>query len=325
MSTLSDRYVWGVLRAVPQAKRAELEPEIRALVADAVEARADGTRGPQGRRARRARRSWATPSCWPRATLDRSMVLIGPRFYPEWRRLLAAAAADRRAHRRDRRHGRRGRERHARDAADRRRDLAPASWSRSRWCSGSRSCSRCSSGSARTRHGPRASPRPGRRICLPETPARASSRTSPRPSWRSAVLAFMAGMLIWQQMADADHLRRHRLSAVQSVAVVVLAALVPAGARPRDRVHARPLAARRLDLGAGGGQPRAQRRVRGAGGLARPDRPAVRPGDGGRDRRRGRRRVAPAHDHDRHRHRASASRSGTRSTGSARRGSAPGS
>ena len=41
MSTLTDRYVWGVLRAVPEAQRADLEPEIRALVADAVEARAE--------------------------------------------------------------------------------------------------------------------------------------------------------------------------------------------------------------------------------------------------------------------------------------------
>ena len=36
MSTLSDRYVWGVMRSIPERQRADLEPEIRALVADAV-------------------------------------------------------------------------------------------------------------------------------------------------------------------------------------------------------------------------------------------------------------------------------------------------
>ena len=43
MSTLADRYVWGVLRNVPESQRAELEPEIRALIADAVDARTAGT------------------------------------------------------------------------------------------------------------------------------------------------------------------------------------------------------------------------------------------------------------------------------------------
>ena len=87
MSTLSDRYVWGVLRAVPQAKRAELEPEIRALVADAVEARAEG--GEDHKAAERAALvELGDPELLAARYLDRQMVLIGPRFYPEWRRLL---------------------------------------------------------------------------------------------------------------------------------------------------------------------------------------------------------------------------------------------
>ena len=40
MTTLTDRYVWGVLRSVPEAQRPDLEPEIRAMIADAVDARA---------------------------------------------------------------------------------------------------------------------------------------------------------------------------------------------------------------------------------------------------------------------------------------------
>lgn len=44
MTPLTDPYVWAVLRAVPARQRDELAPEIRALVADAVEAReATGT------------------------------------------------------------------------------------------------------------------------------------------------------------------------------------------------------------------------------------------------------------------------------------------
>ena len=50
MSTLTDRYVWGVLRAVPEPQRAELEPEIRAMVDDAVEARAATRRPDAGTR-----------------------------------------------------------------------------------------------------------------------------------------------------------------------------------------------------------------------------------------------------------------------------------
>ena len=37
MTSLADRYVWAVLRAVPRDQRPDLEPEIRALVADATD------------------------------------------------------------------------------------------------------------------------------------------------------------------------------------------------------------------------------------------------------------------------------------------------
>jgi hypothetical protein len=87
MSTLSDRYVWGVLKEVPLSQRTELEPEIRALVADAVDARAESA---EDRKAaeRAALQELGDPSALAARYTDRSMVLIGPRFYPEWRRLL---------------------------------------------------------------------------------------------------------------------------------------------------------------------------------------------------------------------------------------------
>ena len=39
-SSLTDRYVHAVLRSVPSGDRPELEREIRALVADSIEAKA---------------------------------------------------------------------------------------------------------------------------------------------------------------------------------------------------------------------------------------------------------------------------------------------
>jgi hypothetical protein len=87
MSTLSDRYVWGVLKEVPQGQRSDLEPEIRAMVADAVEARADAGEAPDAAE-RAALLELGDPQLLAARYTDRSMVLIGPRFYPEWRRLL---------------------------------------------------------------------------------------------------------------------------------------------------------------------------------------------------------------------------------------------
>ena len=87
MTSLTDRYVWAVLRAVPQAKRAELEPEIRALVADAAEAHAGARISPTPPSGRRSRSS-AIPTPSPPATPTRTRFLIGPHLYPEWERLL---------------------------------------------------------------------------------------------------------------------------------------------------------------------------------------------------------------------------------------------
>ena len=87
MSTLTDRYVWGVLRAVPAAQRTELEPEIRAMVADAVEARiAAGVVAAEAERAALA--ELGDPERLAATYTDKSLFLIGPRFFPDWKRLL---------------------------------------------------------------------------------------------------------------------------------------------------------------------------------------------------------------------------------------------
>lgn len=87
MSTLTDRYVWGVLRSVPTGQRAELEPEIRALVADAVEARvAAGVAPAEAERA--AVVELGDPERLAAQYTDKTLFLIGPRLFPDWRRLV---------------------------------------------------------------------------------------------------------------------------------------------------------------------------------------------------------------------------------------------
>jgi hypothetical protein len=87
MSTLTDRYVWGVLRAVPAAQRADLGPEIRALVADAIEARvAAGVAPAEAERA--AIVELGDPERLAAKYTDRTLYLVGPRYFPDWKRLL---------------------------------------------------------------------------------------------------------------------------------------------------------------------------------------------------------------------------------------------
>ncbi len=88
MTTLTDRYVWGVLRAVPERQRADLEPEIRALVADAVEARAASAHGDDAATERAALTELGDPELLAARYTDRPLYLIGPGYYLEYRRLL---------------------------------------------------------------------------------------------------------------------------------------------------------------------------------------------------------------------------------------------
>jgi hypothetical protein len=102
MSTLSERYVWGVMRSIPEQQRADLEPEIRALVADAVEAAqaraaADAATNPDAiTRAdvdtaaseRAALTGLGDPELLAARYMDRSLYLIGPAYFLDYKRLL---------------------------------------------------------------------------------------------------------------------------------------------------------------------------------------------------------------------------------------------
>jgi hypothetical protein len=88
MTTLIDRYVWAVLRAAPSAQRTELEPEVRGLVSDAVEARiASGDPAKDAERAALA--ELGDPTVLAARYTDQSLHLIGPALFPAWRRLLS--------------------------------------------------------------------------------------------------------------------------------------------------------------------------------------------------------------------------------------------
>ena len=88
MTTLTERYVWAVLRAMPSSQRKDLEPEIRALVADTTESKAaDGTLTTEAAE-RAALTELGDPEVLAGRYVDRTVALIGPQVYPEWRRLL---------------------------------------------------------------------------------------------------------------------------------------------------------------------------------------------------------------------------------------------
>ena len=90
MSTLTDRYVWGVVRAVPESQRPELEPEIRAMIADAIDARsASGAPAGQADAIERAvLAELGDPEVLAARYTGRTLYLIGPAFFLVWKRLL---------------------------------------------------------------------------------------------------------------------------------------------------------------------------------------------------------------------------------------------
>ena len=84
-ATLTDRYVWAVLRAVPSGQRPDLEPEIRALIADTIDATAGDERA--------ALVELGDPDQLAARYTDRQRYLIGPVVYPEWYRLVSTLVA----------------------------------------------------------------------------------------------------------------------------------------------------------------------------------------------------------------------------------------
>ncbi|NES30382.1 hypothetical protein GCE86_04780 [Micromonospora terminaliae] len=87
MSSLTDRYLAATLRAVPAARRPEIETELRGSIEDMI----DGRRA-DGRDAETAEREVLTelgnPAQLAARYADRRLQLIGPTYYLAWERLM---------------------------------------------------------------------------------------------------------------------------------------------------------------------------------------------------------------------------------------------
>ena len=243
MTTLTDRYVWAVLRAVPQGKRADLEPEIRALVADAVDAHAGHASPDAAERA--ALVELGDPDALAAQYTDTTRFLIGPRLYPEWERLLLLllpivvpiagiafgavgwAPASRSARRSW--------------AASASRSTSPSSSP-----SGSRSCSRSPSGP-----GTQVAPIDGQPWTpdqLPELPA--PDRLSLGEAVASVAFAvFVIVAIVWVQLATPIQIDGTAYPLFDPDDLDLVAVVRPRDHGRGDRVRHRALPARPLDLG----------------------------------------------------------------------------
>jgi hypothetical protein len=86
-ATLTDRYVYAVARSLPETRRDDVERELRATIADDVDARIDAG-APPADAERAALTVLGDPARLVAGYLDRPLHLIGPAFYLTWVRLL---------------------------------------------------------------------------------------------------------------------------------------------------------------------------------------------------------------------------------------------
>ncbi|MEV0729906.1 permease prefix domain 1-containing protein [Polymorphospora sp. NPDC050346] len=86
-NTLTDRYIAAALHSVPTAERDDLERELRASIADAVDGRVEaGETPPAAERA--TLEDLGDPAHLAARYLDRPTFLLGPAYYFTWLRLL---------------------------------------------------------------------------------------------------------------------------------------------------------------------------------------------------------------------------------------------
>jgi hypothetical protein len=87
MTNLVDRYVLTALRRVPEQQRADIDRELRASIADAVDARIDGGATPDDA-VEQALLELGDPDRLADRYADRRAHLIGPDLFGAWRRLM---------------------------------------------------------------------------------------------------------------------------------------------------------------------------------------------------------------------------------------------
>lgn len=86
-TTLTDRYVDAAMRTVPEKQRPDLSAELRASIADQIDARTDAGE-PHESAERAVLTELGDPDKLAAGYTDRPLHLIGPRYYLEWWRLL---------------------------------------------------------------------------------------------------------------------------------------------------------------------------------------------------------------------------------------------
>ncbi|BAL87432.1 hypothetical protein AMIS_22120 [Actinoplanes missouriensis 431] len=92
MTTLIDRYVFTVLRRVPEQQRTDIDRELRTSIEDAVEARVAGGSLPEAA-VEQTLLELGDPDRLADGYADRRQYLIGPEFFDVWRRLLTVLLA----------------------------------------------------------------------------------------------------------------------------------------------------------------------------------------------------------------------------------------
>ncbi len=85
--TLTERYISAALRTVPEEQRADIAAELRASIADQIDARTNEGVAPD-RAERDALTDLGDPDVLAAGYTERQLWLVGPRYYLDWLRLL---------------------------------------------------------------------------------------------------------------------------------------------------------------------------------------------------------------------------------------------
>ncbi|WP_157002902.1 hypothetical protein [Agromyces laixinhei] len=88
MTTLTDRYVWAAARTLPEAQRTEFSRDLSERIADTVDARVDSGASTPETAEYDALVELGDPAVLTASYSDRPLVLIGPRYFLTWKRLL---------------------------------------------------------------------------------------------------------------------------------------------------------------------------------------------------------------------------------------------
>ncbi|WP_353813246.1 hypothetical protein [Agromyces sp. SYSU T00266] len=91
-ATLTDRYVWAAVRALPESQREEFGRELRERIGDEVDARR-GSGAPTADAEFAVLVELGDPAALAATYLDRPLHLIGPRYYLTWKRLVTTLLA----------------------------------------------------------------------------------------------------------------------------------------------------------------------------------------------------------------------------------------